>query len=264
MPFPKAKKVIYQKNPLDHVICQLRFPPILKIETEVPAKFQEDIRAEFPEFKEKQETALPIPKGIQLEVPTEVLRQVVPSSVKNYEFASDDGFWRINLTRTFLALTCTKYERRSLFQEKLAHPLKALIETYNPAYFSRIGLRYVDIIRRSVLGLENVAWKELLQPHILGLLGTPDDVSQNIQNLEAKYEIRLEDGSSVARITIGLVEWPEKSEECFMIDTDFFNIGKIAISDVTSKLDYFHIRGSRLIQWLIKEKLHTAMEPKEL
>jgi len=256
--------VIYKKNPLDRVICQLRFPAILKIETEVPAKFQEDIRAEFPEFKEKQETALPISKGIQPEVPMEVLRQIVPFSIKNYEFASDDGFWRINLTRTFLALTCTKYERRRLFQEKLACPLKALIETYKPAHFSRIGLRYVDIIRRSVLGLENVAWKELLQPHILGLLGTPDDVSQNIQSLEATYEIRLEDGSSIARIITGLVEWSETGEKCFMIDTDFFNIGKIATSDVMSKLNYFHIRGSRLIQWLITKRLHEAMEPEEL
>lgn len=264
MPFPEAPRVIYKKNPLDRVICQFRFPPILKIETEVPAKFQEDIRVEFPEFKEKLETALPMPKGIHLEIPMEVLRQVVPSSTKNYEFESGDGVWRINLTRTFLALTCTKYERRSLFQEKLARPLKSLIEIYKPAYFSRVGLRYIDIIRRSVLGLDKVAWKELLQPHILGLLGTPDDVSQNIQNLEAKYEIRLEDGSSMARIVIGLVDWPERNEECFMIDTDFFNTGKIATPDVMGKLDYFHTRGSRLIQWLITERLHKAMDPEEL
>lgn len=264
MPFPDAKRVIYQKNPLERVICQLRFPPILKIETEVPAKFQEDIREEFPGFKEKQETVMPILKGIQPEASIGALQQLVPSSSKNYEFTSDDGFWHVNLTRTFLALTCTKYERRSLFQQKLALPLQSLIEVYKPAHFVRVGLRYVDVIKRSVLGLEGVEWKELLQPHILGLLGAPNGVSQEIQNLEAIYQVRLEDGSSMVRIIIGLVDWPEKNEECFKIDTDFFNNGKIAISDVISSLDYFHIRASRLIQWLITEKLHAAMEPKEL
>jgi len=32
MPFPEVKRVIYEHNPLDKVICQLRFPPILRIE----------------------------------------------------------------------------------------------------------------------------------------------------------------------------------------------------------------------------------------
>jgi hypothetical protein len=95
------------------------------------------------------------------------------------------------------------------------------------------------------------------------LLGSTD-INKDIQTLESKYEIRLEDGSSIARIVMGLVEWEEKSEACFKIDTDFFNTSKTIISDVMDKLDYFHIQGSRLIQWLITERLHKAMDPEEL
>ena len=47
MPFPDAKRIIFRKNPLTEVVCQLRFPPILKIDAEVPANFQEAIRTEF-------------------------------------------------------------------------------------------------------------------------------------------------------------------------------------------------------------------------
>ena len=263
MPFPEARRVIYKKNPLDRVICQLRFPPILKIETEIPAEFQECIRQDFPEFREKEETTLSIPKTIQREVPMGVIQQLMPSETKNYEFTSEDGFWRVNLSRTFVALTSTKYETRQQFKDKLINPLNSLIEIYKPAYFSRIGLRYVDIIRRSVLKLDNVAWGELLQPYVLGLLGSPD-VSKNVQTLEAKYEIRLDDGSSTARIVTGLVECEEKHEVCFMIDTDFFTTSKTDASQVMNKLDYFQIRASRLIQWLITNRLHTAMEPEEL
>jgi len=35
-----GKKFIYEKQQLVEVICQLRFPAILSIETEVPSAFQ--------------------------------------------------------------------------------------------------------------------------------------------------------------------------------------------------------------------------------
>src|SRR4030042_3156809 len=150
MPFPDAPRVIYKRNPLDRVICQLRFSKLGGIETEMPSQFQECIRKDFPEFQEKEETSLNLllPQRIQQERPTELLRQVMPSRSKNYEFSSEDGVWRVNLTRTFVALTTSKYIRRSEFNERLEGSFKALIEIYKPAYFSRIGLRYVDVIKR--------------------------------------------------------------------------------------------------------------------
>ena len=51
MKFPESPRVRYSRNPLLEVICQLRFPKILSIETEVPVGFQEDIRSEYPVFK---------------------------------------------------------------------------------------------------------------------------------------------------------------------------------------------------------------------
>jgi len=263
MPFPEAGRVIYKKNPLDRVICQLRFPPILKIETAVPAEFQERIRQDFPEFREKEETTLSIPQGIQPGLTIEIPRNIIPSSTKNYEFVSEDGIWIINLTRTFLALTSMQYERREQFRGKLSGPFTALVDIYKPAYFSRIGLRYIDIIKRSVLALDEHDWRKLLQPYVLGLIGS-SDISRDVQSLEAKHEIRLDDGSSIARIVTGLVEWGERHEQCFMIDTDFFNMGKTNTSEVMSKLDFFHVQASKLIRWLITDYLHEAMEPEEV
>jgi uncharacterized protein (TIGR04255 family) len=264
MPFPEAPRVIYRNNPLDRVICQFRFPPILRIDKEVPADFQERIRGDFPGFSEKKEVMLAMPRGIQKEFPPDLLRQMVPNESKNYEFTSEDGIWAVNLTRTFLALTTRKYKRRDDFKTHLKVPLEALVDIYRPAYFSRIGLRYVDIIKRSVLGLEGVNWCELLQPYALGLLSAPD-VGNCVQSLECRYEVLLEDNSSVATIIMALVEWHENNnEECFMIDTDFYTTGKTEIADADPKLDYFHVRASRLIQWFITRRLHEAMEPEIL
>ena len=59
MPFPKKDRIIFTKNPLTDVICQLRFPSILKIDTEVPAKFQDKIRDVFPNFTESSAIITP-------------------------------------------------------------------------------------------------------------------------------------------------------------------------------------------------------------
>src|SRR5258708_12324597 len=58
MLFPESERVIYDKNPLQQVICQLRFPPILRINTEVPVAFQERVKQDYPFYQEKSEITL--------------------------------------------------------------------------------------------------------------------------------------------------------------------------------------------------------------
>jgi uncharacterized protein (TIGR04255 family) len=53
MPFPDAPRVIYEKNPLETVICQLRFPAILQISATPPVAFQDSVRKVYPLFQEK-------------------------------------------------------------------------------------------------------------------------------------------------------------------------------------------------------------------
>jgi len=264
MPFPEVKRVLYGRNPLDEVICQLRFPPILRIDAEIPAAFQEKVRTFFSSCSETGQWNIEIPSEVQLPIAPDIVRQALQSSgVKNYEFSSEDGVWKINLTRTFVALTSKKYERWEKFKEKLEIPFQALIGVYSPEYFSRIGLRYVDIIRRSVMELDGVPWNELLQPYILGIAGSPN-VGDSVVNFESKYELNLSDAASIVRMITKFVKAVDKDEICFMIDSDFHNTQKQPVESVFDKLDYLNSRASRLIQWAITEKLHKAMEPREL
>lgn len=265
MPFPEVKRVLYEKNPLDNVICQLRFPPILKIDAELPASFQDMVRNQFPNFLESAETnVVAIHPSISGQIPPEILRQVVQaSSSKNYEFSSEDGAWKINLTRTFIALTTKRYERWEEFRDKLQIPLTALEKVYSPDYLSRVGLRYIDVIKRSTLNIKDLAWDKLIRPYISGVLGSPM-VGNFVKNFESKYEIGLADNESIVRIIAKFVEAKEDNEICFMIDSDFYVSKRIGLSSTIDKLNYFNLRASRLIRWCITNRLHQAMEPKEL
>ncbi|MFC1512101.1 TIGR04255 family protein [Candidatus Latescibacterota bacterium] len=264
MSFPKVKRVIYTNNPLDKVICQLVFPPILKIEKEIPSEFQERIRSNFPIYEEKTEFKFNVPNEFKKLIPQEVLPDFLPTTGNiNHEFASEDGKWKINLTRNFIALTCFDYKRWEAFKSNLSSPIEALVDIYSPPFFSRIGLRYIDVIKRSSLGLDGIKWSELLQSYILGFLSSPD-IEDDIRNLNCTYEMILSDKMSIAKIITKLVETKDQAEICFMIDSDFFITNKTEIQSSFEKLDFFNENASRLIQWSFKDQLRDVMKPKDI
>ena len=263
MLFPEVKRVIYKKNPLDRVICQLRFPPILRIDVEPPVEFQDHVRKELPNYSEKIELTMKVPSIVQDQIPHELLNEPPhTTNTKNHEFSSEDEQWKINLTRTFIALSTNKYETWKDFKQKLEIPLRTLINVYSPSHFSRIGLRYRDVIQRSILGLDDANWTDLLQPQILGVL-VDSEIGRAVQNLESVYEISLPDGEGTVRLSTQLTRDRNRGEVCYVIDSDFFKGKKTSTDDVIGKLDDFNQHASRLFQWCITERLHKSMEPEE-
>ena len=137
-------RCIYQNNPLAEVICQLRFPEILTIQANIPIDFQESIRQMFPGYSVRKEP---------------IFNQT--TATNNYQFVTADGIWRINLTSSFISLACSRYTCWEDFARMLDSPLAAFIQIYKPAYFERIGLRYINFISRKQLKLDAVPFKEL-------------------------------------------------------------------------------------------------------
>ena len=91
--FSNESRCIYQNNQLAEVICQLRFPEILTIGANLPVDFQEAIRDEFPIYSSRKEIPAPKLTGTPGHLNVEKQEPVI-----NYQFASADGIWRVNLT----------------------------------------------------------------------------------------------------------------------------------------------------------------------
>ena len=268
MPFPDSPRVVYGKNPLHQVICQLRFPPILRIDSEIPAEYQEKIRQEYPIFQQQplQPEGLP-PEEILRTIPPGIKEALFHSSKTAYDFISEDELWTVRLTRDFLALTCRRYERWEQFQQHLTLPLETLLETYKPSFFSRIGLRYQNVIRPSMLGLEGTKWADLLSPYIACELASPE-VATSIQEAGHTIVVKLTDDRGVVRIQHGIVP-PEDNgtgEAAYLIDNDFFVNQKIGTEkeNVWNILNQFKIRARRCFRWCITDRLHEAMEPRRI
>jgi len=256
--FPESPRVIYNRNPLEEVICQLKFPPILRIESESPAAFQESIRERYPLFSEKPRERLPVPDEI-----AKLIAENVPLTLANpsYEFASANAAWKVTLTRDFLALTSTKYQKWEEFREHLEIPLNALTRIYAPSFYTRIGLRYRDVIKRSELGLAGVGWGSLLMPHITGELSVKE-IAPRIKHVARETVIALEDETSKVRIQHGLARSGKNGEQCYVVDSDFFRSQRTETGNVIQVLTIFNRQAGRLFRWCITDQLHEAMGPR--
>lgn len=258
MPFPVADRVIYEHNPLSEVICQVRFPPVLRIDAESPAKFQESIRAEYPNYEAKSPVKLPTNVPPQL---AEIFASELPAGgQRTHEFGSRDGVWKLSLTRSFLAMRCSDYRRWEQFRHRFSVSLDALQREYGPAYFTRIGLRYQDVLHRSKLGLAGEPWSSLLKPAVAGFLGASEVVS-DVRGMQTATLVHLPGDVGTAQMQFALAEDNATSEEVFLIDSDYFTDQQVETADALARLDAFNREARRFFRWCITDQLHNAMRP---
>lgn len=256
--FSRDARCHYRKNQLGEVICQLRFPEILTIEANVPAEFQEAIRDTFPHYSSRKET--PAPKLVNGR-----LEPQQPNN--NYQFVSEDGHWRVNLTSTFISLACNRYTCWEDFAKMLDMPLAAFIQLYRPAFFERVGLRYLNFISRKDLGLEDTPFRELMQSQYLGILADDEiiEAATSRTTVDAEFAIR---GGCRAKIHAGpgFVKrgGTENKEVHFIFDQDLFLPGKVAINLSAGALETLHSQANAIFRGAITDTLHDAMEPKEI
>lgn len=257
MNLPEFERVIYKRNPLVEVVCQLRFPPILKISHQEPVEFQDTIRFKYPLF-EATRTQL----SSEISQVVQQLGLPLQSDVA-YNFKSEDQRWSISLTKDFIALNTSSYERYEQFKQRLEEALGIFEAIYKPSFYTRIGLRYQDLIIRSKLGIEDKNWSELIAKHIASELHETN-LSSSIQTIVKSLVLRTEVGQ--INLNHGLVNVQEaqgSSEEiAYLFDADFYTEQKIEENkDVWNILNQFNQSAGRLFRWSITDTLHNAMQP---
>ena len=256
--FSKEKRVIYQNNQLGEVICQLRFPEILSIETDIPAKFQEEIRDSFPRYQLRREKSAPKVTGVPGNL------QMRQEENNNYMFSTDDGMWRVNLTSKFISLSTSSYHNWEEFAAMLDKPLVAFIRTYRPACFDRVGLRYLNFISRSKLDLRDTPFQELIQPPYLGILGIENLAESAVNRCGMDAELAISGGCHLklhagpGKVSIG---GNQDDEIKFILDLDLFMTTKVPVNYSAGALETLHSQSYSIFRSAITDTLHDAMHP---
>ncbi len=260
--FSNEPRCRYRSNQLGEVICQLRFPEILTIGANVPVQFQEAIRDEYPQYAARKESPAPRITG----VPGNLTVENQPQTI-NYQFASADGVWRVNLTSRFISLSCNRYTCWEDFAAKLDKPLVSFIKIYKPAYFERVGLRYLNFISRKELDLEMHPFSDLISPCYLGLLAEDDVNDTAITRCSIDAEVNLRGGCKAKfHAGPGLVKKGNQQdpEIKFIFDQDLYMPGNVPVNVSAGALQTLHSQAWSVFRGAITDTLHQAMEPENL
>ncbi|GJL70211.1 MAG: hypothetical protein NPIRA06_28460 [Nitrospirales bacterium] len=232
----KHSSVMYQKTPLLDVTFQVTFPQNLQISSNPPVNFQGRIKNLFPNFSLTQDQS-------------------------SYNFLSADQRWQLLLNRGFLAVVARQYEEWEAFQTHINLATAAVEIEYPPPYVSRIGLRFRNIIRRSVVGLTGKNWDQLLHNKWTGDLAW-SGVAGAMKATHSEVVMGLNGGDDLVCVRHGLVPIAQPTQEMgYLIDHDFFVNGQFAMTEIAGKLREYHQAGQRFFKLWITDMLHQAMKP---
>lgn len=263
-------RVVYEKNPLAEVVCQIRFAKTAGLTDEEKSRLQAELlRLGYPALNE--EVALGFPKAIALGDPR-VRPQLVVEQTTVRHFSSSDGAWRVSVGAEFVALTCHRYQGWDYFLPRLLEAATLLLQMRPDTAPSRLGLRYKDVVEREPLGLEGVGWHELVSGFLLGPLAPgalADDqtpLDDEVGSFLSQALLRL-DGCMLL-LQSSLLTSVDRKRRAFLIDADFFNEGDVEVhllqdqNLLRSKLHTLHANAGALFRRCISERLHSALRPR--
>ncbi len=262
MRLTEYERVIYKKNTIEEVICQLRFPTTLKIDNPAIASFQDAIRRDYPDYQ-SGDSIVPVEFAGMLAQPGFEF----PKRRADHRFVSEDKHWRIAVNQSFIALTCDAYTRFEEFTERLNNALDLLIKIFSPPYFNRIGLRYKNLIWRPFLGIPDISWKELIPPSVAPELHS-DVYRDKVFFFDKK--VHLKEDNVRINITRSLVQASGvfrgtefKDEEIYIIDADAYTEVKYdpTPTPINNTINTFNASLRSLFRDSITDKLHQSMEP---
>lgn len=258
-PFRKVERVRFDKNPLHEVICQVRFDGPLgkgKFNSQHASLFHDAIRKSFPFFERRD-----VSNYIQEDEETDskLIEKI------EFRYLSDDRKFLVNLTDEFLAISTLNYAGWEVFFKEVNAALSALSNHLGKQSFSRVGLRYRDIIGREELGFDkDEPWKNLIRRDLLPVC-LDDSVNKCIKNHESRFLVELNENEEKLAAEIVSIEGRDNHQEYMLIDADFFFGSEVTDVDGARKiLESFNGYARDFFRWTITDTLYAAMAPKKI
>lgn len=235
---------------LASVILQLRFQPILKVNSDI-AFFQDRVRTRFPQYETHESQQVEIgPAGI---------------NVRDFEvvhkFQSIDSAEAASLSTTSCSLEYLHHQGREQLFSDAALVISALESHFSPIVPTRLGLRYVNIIRKEQVEKElgrKLDWADLLTSNF-------SNVPSGIASLDSEtaYMVEMSSPCTYGKMTVRYGVLSDLSsrerQQHFRLDTDRFTDTDLKLTDVPKALRdfasdifavYMQAAGPALVQWM--------------
>ena len=167
-------------NFITKVIARVDFQPILKLQQEVPAAYQEAIREHFPRLERKDSIDISIKPGA---VP-------VPTQSPVWKFTNKEKTDEIALNFKVITLILNKYVSFESFFPKIELMYNNFNNIYHPGIIQKIGLRFINEIRLTGNPLD---WDGIINNNLYCILKAFPDLSTSVSRAMSQLHINLGD-----------------------------------------------------------------------
>jgi uncharacterized protein (TIGR04255 family) len=248
--FPAVEDVHLENAPVREVICQVRFPTILRITREEPVEFQERIRKRFPVLEAERQVV------IETEGMKPGGRAKFPPTV--FRFHNRNRTQSVSLAPDFYALSVTDYKHWTDFSACLDHIARAAQEVYTIPYATRIGLRYINVLGPTFAGANEFSEVlDLLRDELTVMLKTDVILSPKL----AHHRIEMLADSNQFTFRYGMIREGTPPEPRFLLDFDHYAEGELDLDDLLSRCERYHRHIYNAFRWCIAENKLSFFQP---
>ena len=248
--FPIVEDVHLANAPLREVICQVRFPILLRIAHEEPAALQERIRARFPMLETE--------RGVVIEMEQLKPGERAGFSPPVYRFHNPDRTCTVSLAPDFYALSTTSYRHWADFADHLAYAANAAQDVYATPYATRIGLRYINVLDHTFSPSgEFGGVLELLRDELTVMLKSDAILSPEL----AMQRIQATTDEDRFVFRYGLFHEGTPPEPRFMLDFDLYTEGNMNLDSLLARCDRYHQIIYSAFRWCIADGKLDVFQP---
>ncbi|OGQ77597.1 MAG: hypothetical protein A2289_20305 [Deltaproteobacteria bacterium RIFOXYA12_FULL_58_15] len=227
---PLVENPPFKKNLIKSAICELRFPILTSLRSQpAPDNFSTALRGPYPYYEQGFVIA---PGQNEAELA--------------HVFKTRDRHWTVSLRQAAVSLETDTYASFEDFEKKLGKLVEILLPLLDTSFFTRVGLRYVNVV--PMHRGELTGW---LNPKLHGLSMTPE-----LGHLDRAWS------ELVGRTEIGRynLRWgfPNERSHELILDTDFY-AEDVDAENLMKVLPKLHDQSFALFRWCLDNKAITLM-----
>ena len=231
----------YKLNFLKQAVCELRFPTVMELgDSRPPAVMVTALRKEYPHL----ELANQVTIGVGASAGTS----------NAHIFRSSKLNWTVSLNQSSLSIETTAYPGFPQMRERVLRVVDAAAKIIDSDVFTRIGLRYINVIDADEDPTNGWVNSALVQPILSGQFA-------GIQEYAGRLQLLADDGGCLLQHGIrlkqpardGKTTYPE-----YLLDIDSYRTD-VALSDTAEALDAMHSQVFDIFDWSLGENARNHL-----
>lgn len=242
--FESQNTAAFRRGLVRNAVCELKFPTLMTLgERRPPSAFVHALRKQYP----NPDVVNSLTVG-----PGSVGEQSIEHVLRSLK-----GDWTIVLKVNAIVIETSKYKGFDDFRERINQIVEAASKIIDSDFFTRVGLRYTNIIRSTDGTLHG--W---VSPMLLGPLERPE--INGVYEYSNRLVMQTNDQDDGIIMQHG-IRWNSPEEPAtkavpdYVIDIDNFN-GATEVKEVMQVIDRLHARSFDVFDWAIDEKTRTSLK----